>query len=89
MGSIDATDVLGLVIDQAAVVCATDPGALSGDTRFAQDLGADSLDLVEIIEHVETDLRGRGLTITLPDDVVISLGTLGDAAEAIASRAQS
>ena len=49
-------------------------GALEAATRFREDLGADSLDLVELIYDFEQEF---GLTI--PDGEAVGFKTLGDA----------
>ena len=41
--------------------------------RFVEDLGADSLDLVELTMEIE-----KKFSISIPDDVVENLNTVGD-----------
>ena len=55
-----------------------DEELITEQTRFTEDLGADSLDLYEIVIEVE-DL----LQIKLPDDVLKEIKTVEDALEAI------
>ena len=57
-----------------------DKSKLSLDTDLVEDLHADSLDLVELIMAFEDEF---GLTI--PDDVALTVKTLGDAVEYIRS----
>ena len=57
-----------------------DKSKLSVDTNLVEDLHADSLDLVELIMAFEDEF---GLTI--PDDVALTVKTLGDAVEYIRS----
>ncbi len=57
-----------------------DKSKLSLETNLVEDLHADSLDLVELIMAFEDEF---GLTI--PDDVALSVKTLGDAVEYIRS----
>lgn len=71
--------MIDLIHGEIAAVLGTDPSTLDAATRFAEDLQADSLDLVEIVERVEAELRGRGIEITLPDEDVAGLATVGDA----------
>ena len=57
-----------------------DKSELSLETDLVRDLHADSLDLVELIMAFEVEF---GLTI--PDDVALTVKTLGDAVEYIRS----
>ena len=57
-----------------------DKSELSLETNIVNDLHADSLDLVELIMAFEDEF---GLTI--PDDVALTVKTLGDAVEYIRS----
>ena len=43
-------------------------------SSFVEDLGADSLDLVEVVMHLEEEFG-----ITIPDDHVEQIKTVGDA----------
>jgi acyl carrier protein len=53
------------------------------EARFDEDLHADSLDLVEVIEGVERDLAERGVEVALADDELLELETVADAVRAI------
>ncbi len=55
-----------------------DPNTITLETNLQEDLGADSLDLVEIIMEFETKF---GLKI--PDEDILKLKTIGDAIEYI------
>ena len=57
-----------------------DRSELSLETNLVENLHADSLDLVELIMAFEDEF---GLTI--PDDVALTVKTLGDAVEYIRS----
>jgi acyl carrier protein len=54
--------------------------------RFEDDLHADSLDVVEIVEGVERELRRRGLAVSVADAELVDLVTVGDAVDAFLSR---
>lgn len=79
-----ADDVLGLLVPRIVRVLAIDPGRVSADARFDEDLHADSLDLVEVVEGVERDLQERGERAELTDEELLALRTVGEAAERIA-----
>ena len=48
------------------------------DTRIAEDLGADSLDVVEMLMSVEDEFG-----IEIPDDAIEDLKTIGNVVEYI------
>ena len=53
------------------------------DTRIAEDLGADSLDVVEFVMEVEKEFN-----ITIPDEEATKLTTVGDAVKYIDAHAK-
>lgn len=57
-----------------AHILGVDPGRISTGTRFVDDLGAGSLETVELLMAFELEFD-----IEIPDDVVESLGTFGAA----------
>jgi acyl carrier protein len=59
-----------------------DAGAIGDDTRFKEDLNADSLHLVELTVELE-DTYG----VRIPDDKAARLVTVGQAADYIAANA--
>ena len=84
--SSDATgDVLTLLSDKITVVLGLDDTEVTAATRFDEDLHADSLDLVEVVEGVEKALRDQGFTLQVDDDALLSARTVGEAAEHIAA----
>ena len=61
-----------------AEVLNIDPDSITVDSRFIDDLSADSLDIFEIITSIED-----AFDITIDDSQAESIVTVGDAAEAI------
>jgi acyl carrier protein len=76
--------VLELLAERVAVVLGVDE-VVTADTRFDQDLHADSLDLVEVVESVGRALRDKGYALTVDDDELLAVETVGEAAERIAA----
>ncbi len=75
-------EIDGLLVMQLQEVLALDtPPAL--DARLSEDLRADSLDLVEVIEGGERALAVRDVTVRLDDDALRAITTVGDAADAL------
>ncbi len=75
-------DVVALLADKIATVLGVD-GPVTADSRFDEDLHADSLDLVEVVEGVEQSLRERGHHPRVDDDALLAASTVGQAAALI------
>ena len=75
----DEAEVLDVVRAALVRVLGVDGTAVDRDTRL-EDLGGDSLQLVEVVEHVEADLAVRtGRPVVVDDDDLARLKTVGDA----------
>ena len=61
-----------IVADQLGAV----PKKLRAKTRFVEDLGADSLDAVELVMAFEHEFN-----VVIKDDVAVELRTIGDVVE--------
>ena len=57
-----------------------DPNKISGDTLIIEDLGADSLDIMELMMAMEEEFN-----ITIPDEGIQDVKTVNDAVEFIES----
>ena len=79
------TDVLSLLSEKLTVVLGLDDAEVTAQTRFDEDLHADSLDLVEVVEGVEKALRDKGYTVAVDDDALLAAQTVGEAANTIAA----
>ena len=62
--------VKAIIIDKLGV----DENEVTNDASFTNDLGADSLDTVELIMEFEKEFN-----IQIPDDKAEAIGTVGDA----------
>jgi|TARA_B100000768_G_scaffold30787_1_gene29285 acyl carrier protein len=65
-----ATKVKAIIIDKLGV----DEAEVTNEASFTNDLGADSLDTVELIMEFEKEFD-----IQIPDDKAEAIGTVGDA----------
>jgi acyl carrier protein len=70
--------VTAIIVDKLGV----DASEVSNDASFTNDLGADSLDTVELIMEFE-----REFNISIPDDQAEKIGTVGQAVEYITNNA--
>ena len=57
------------------------PEAVVSEASFTEDLGADSLDVVELVMAFEEEF-----TIEIPDDEVANIKTVGNAVEYISAK---
>ena len=76
----ERSDVLTRIREHLATELEIDPGQIREETRFKEDLEADSLDLVELTVELE-DTYG----IRIPDDQAAKILTVGHAADFVFS----
>ncbi len=67
--------VTEIVVDKLNV----DAGDVTEEASFQDDLGADSLDLVELIMAFEEEFSSDGNQIEIPDEDAGEIRTIGDA----------
>ena len=65
-----ATKVIAIVVDKLGA----EEGKVTPEASFTGDLGADSLDTVELIMELEKEFN-----ISIPDDQAEKIATVGDA----------
>ncbi len=75
-------EVMGLVRDHLAEELEVDPGRIAEDTRFREDLDADSLDLYELVMELE-DRYG----ISVSEEQAARIKTVGDAVSFVVEHA--
>ncbi|GAB4299322.1 MAG: acyl carrier protein [Marinilabiliales bacterium] len=74
-----ASRVNAIIVDKLGV----DPNEVTNEASFTNDLGADSLDTVELIMEFEKEFN-----IAIPDDQAESISTVGDAIKYIEEHAK-
>jgi acyl carrier protein len=75
-----ASRVKAIIVDKLGV----DENEVTTEASFTNDLGADSLDTVELIMEFEKEFN-----IAIPDDQAEKIGTVGDAVSYIEKNAKN
>mgnify|MGYP001577656605 CR=1 FL=1 len=68
--------VKGIVVDELGL---KDGANVQKDTRFVENLKADSLDLVALIQSLEKEFSTDEYLLEIPDDEAQNIHTVGDA----------
>jgi acyl carrier protein len=77
----DRAEIGEAVTELAVEVLGVEPAAVTEDARFADDLDADSLDLVELVMALE-----ERLDITVPEDELEGVETVGQAISLVSDK---
>ena len=79
---LNADQVLAIVAQAVATVLELEPSSVTRETRFREDLRADSLALVEIVEIVEETLAPQARAgFHIEDEDLDGLTTVGEAVD--------
>lgn len=82
MEKMDSQQLEAKVIEVISKKLNIDAANVSSSSRFQEDLGADSLDIVELLMEIEEEFG-----VSIPDEESEKLKTVGDACNFIASKA--
>ncbi len=74
-------DVFELVRDRLSDILETDASGINEGDSFADDLGADSLALIELVEELEEELGERSVGFRIEDEDLEDLKTVRDAVD--------
>ena len=85
-GPISRQEVLELVRDRLADILEIDPGTIKEGDSFADDLEADSLALIELVEALEEELGERSVGFRIDDEDLEDLKTVRDAVDYVFGR---
>ncbi len=78
--------VLDLVRDRLADILEIDPSTISEGASFSDDLDADSLALIELVEALEEALKDRNAGFRIDDEDLEDLKTVRDAVDYVVAR---
>ncbi len=79
-------EIVTLVRDRLADILEIDPGGINEGDSFQDDLDADSLALIELVEALEDELGERTVGFRIDDDDLEDLKSVRDAVDYVHSR---
>jgi len=85
-GPLDRQGVYDLVRDQLADILEIDPSTISESSSFVEDLDADSLALIELVEALEEEIGERSVGFRIEDEDLEDLRTVRDAVDYVVAR---
>lgn len=83
---LDRPAVLEIVRAALADILEIDPSSISEGQSFVDDLGADSLALIELVEALEEELGERSVGFRIEDEDLVDLKTVRDAVDYVLER---
>jgi acyl carrier protein len=86
-GPIDRDEIFEIVRDRLADILEIEPGGITEGQSFVDDLDADSLALIELVEALEEQLAGRIPGFRIEDEDLEDLKTVRDAIDYVHDRA--
>ena len=79
-------EVFALIRDRLADILEVEPSVISEGQSFADDLDADSLALIELVEAIEEELGERTVGFRIEDEDLEDLKTVRDAVDYVYGR---
>lgn len=83
---ISADEVLGMVRSHLSEILEIDDARITLDAKFSDDLDADSLALIELVEALEEELGERTVGFSVDDEDLGDLATVRDAVDYVVLR---
>ena len=83
---LDRQAIFEIVRDNLADILEIEPSTISEGQSFADDLDADSLALIELVEALEEDLSERTVGFRIDDEDLEDLKTVRDAVDYVYAR---
>lgn len=83
---LDRPAIVEIVRANLADILEIDPSTISEGQSFVDDLDADSLALIELVEALEEDLSERSIGFRIEDEDLVDLKTVRDAVDYVYER---
>ncbi len=87
-GPLDRNGVFEIVRANLADILEIDPSTISEGQSFTDDLDADSLALIELVEALEEELGERSVGFRIEDEDLVDLKTVRDAVDYVFAKVQ-
>ena len=88
-GPMDRQAVFQLIRDRLADILEIEPTAIAEGASFSEDLSADSLALIELVEALEEELGERTVGFRIDDEDLEDLRTVRDAVDYVVAKLES
>jgi acyl carrier protein len=85
-GPLGRDEILRIVRDSLADILEIEPSSISEGQSFVDDLDADSLALIELVEALEEELSDRTVGFRIEDEDLEDLKTVRDAVDYVLER---
>jgi acyl carrier protein len=82
----DRQQVFELIRDQLAEILEIEPSAVKESSSFVEDLDADSLALIELVEALEEEIGERTVGFRIDDEDLEDLRTVRDAVDYVVAK---
>ena len=86
---LDRQAVFELIRDQLAEILETEPSRIAEGSSFTEDLDADSLALIELVEALEEELGERSVGFRIDDEDLEDLRTVRDAVDYVFAKLEA
>jgi acyl carrier protein len=85
----DRQAVFGLIRDRLADILEIDPARITESSSLTDDLDADSLALIELVEALEEELGERTVGFHIDDEDLEDLKTVRDAVDYVVAKLEA
>ena len=85
----EVQEVFELIRDRLADILETEPSGITEGASFGDDLGADSLALIELVEALEEEFSERSVGFRIDDEDLEDLKTVRDAVDYVVAKLQA
>ena len=85
-GPLGRQEVLELIRDRLADILEIDPSGIAEGSSFTDDLAADSLAMIQLVEDLEKELGERVAGFRIADEDLEDLKTVRDAVDYVVGR---
>ena len=83
---VDADEVLRIIRERLADILEIEESRITLEASFTEDLSADSLALIELVEAIEQELEDRTSGFRIEDEDLAELRTVRDAVDYVVER---